>query len=141
MSENKTSAVNTTDNNIGLSESEYRPSDETIKTLNKVAIRFGLNKDEIKSRFYKVVVSKAIRNLKVPDERDRENHTIRILVAEYTDKKSVCYKIGYLITEQDGVIRNREIIHEEGEIECFNIRKGEKVVGIISDVHVRNGDD
>ncbi len=64
-----------------------KPDKETVKILKGVAKSFDIEFSSIKTKFIELLGSRAVQNLKVPSEPERERHAVRILVAELTAEK------------------------------------------------------
>ena len=64
-----------------------KPDAATIKILKGVSKSFDIDMKDIKTKFTKLLESRAVQNLKVPSESERERHAVRILVAEFTAEK------------------------------------------------------
>ena len=64
-----------------------KPDKETVKILKGVAKSFGIEFSDIKEKFIKLLGSRAVQNLNVSSEVEREKHAVRIVVAELTAEK------------------------------------------------------
>ena len=64
-----------------------KPDAATIKILKGVSKSFGIDMKDIKTKFTKLLASRAVQNLQVPSEPERERHAVRILVAELTAER------------------------------------------------------
>lgn len=64
-----------------------KPSTGTIKILKSVSQNYGIEMPTIKSKFTKLLASRAVQNLDVANEPEREKHAVRILVAEFTAER------------------------------------------------------
>ena len=73
-----------------------KPDKNTVKVLKGVSKGFGIEMPIIKEKFNKLIDSRAVKNLTVPNEVEREKHAVRILVAELTaerDRKEFSGKV------------------------------------------------
>ena len=77
-----------------------KPDAATIKILKGVAKSFDIEMSSIKTKFTKLLAIRAVQNLQVPSEPERERHAVRILVAELTaerDRKEFSGKVAPVI--------------------------------------------
>lgn len=120
-----------TDSKIGDTQ---KPSIKTIKILKGLSKKFNVEMHIIKERFINLMKLSTIQISDVESESElksqSERQAIRILIAEITN----IHRVGYVITQLNDVIYQRSLIHKYGSDECFTLKEGEVVVGIISEV-------
>ena len=64
-----------------------KPDKATVKILKGVSKNLSIEMPIIKKRFNELMDSRAVKNLTVPNEPERERHAVRILVAELTNER------------------------------------------------------
>lgn len=69
------------------SDKKTTPAPETRKILKGVSESLDIDMSIIKEKFNELLGSRAIQNLKVPTEPERERHAVRVLVAQLTAEK------------------------------------------------------
>lgn len=69
------------------SDKKTTPDPETRKILKGVSKNLDIDMSIIKEKFNELMGSRAIQNLNVPTEPERERHAVRVLVAQLTAEK------------------------------------------------------